>query len=144
MATEAQIVGFLEHVPLFLTLTNRQLQRLAKHFVQREFDPGTVIVNQGEGGQGFFIIETGAVEVIRTRADNTRMVVNHFGPTDFFGEMALLDDGMRTASVVAKEPTTCLVLTRWEFFGVLKDDPDMTISILVELAKRFRQVLDSI
>jgi len=69
-------------------------------------------------------------------------VVNTFGPTDFFGELALLDDGLRTASVVATEATQCLVLTRWDFLGVLKQDVDMAIVILEELAKRFRVALD--
>jgi len=143
MANEKQIVSFLQNVPLFLTLTDKQLQRLAKRFVEREYKAGDSIVSQGQGGEGFFIIEKGKVDVVRARADGSSVVVNQFGATDFFGEMALLDDGLRTASVVAREPVQCLVLTRWDFFGVLKEDPDMSISILVELAKRFRTALDS-
>jgi CRP/FNR family cyclic AMP-dependent transcriptional regulator len=78
------------------------------------------------------------------RADGEKVVVNTFGPTDFFGEIALLDDGPRTASVVTTEPTQCLVLTRWDFHGVLKEDVDMAITILGEMAKRFRIALDAL
>ena len=73
------------------------------------------------------------------------MEVNTFGPTDFFGELALLDDGLRTASVKAVESTRCLVLTRWDFLAALREaDVEMSIVILQELAKRFRRALDSL
>ena len=64
--------------------------------------------------------------------------------TDFFGELALLDDGLRTASVVATEQTQCLALTRWDFITALREDAEMAVLILQELAKRFRRALDSL
>ena len=142
MADVQETVGFLNRVPLFQSLKKRQLERLAERFVPREYAAGQAIVTQDKGGEGFFIIESGQAEVIRERADGEKVVVNTFGPTDFFGELALLDDGPRTASVIATEATQCLVLTRWDFLGVLKQDVDMTIVILEELAKRFRLALD--
>ena len=142
MADVKKIVGFLNRVPLFQGLKRRQLERLAQKFVPREYAAGQAIVTQDKGGEGFFIIESGKAEAIRERADGTKVVLNTFGPTDFFGEIALLADGLRTASVVATEATQCLVLTRWDFLGVLKEDVDMAIAILEELAKRFRVALD--
>ena len=142
MADVKKTVDFLNRVPLFRGLKQRQLERLAEKFVPREYTAGEAIVTQGKGGEGFFIIESGKAEAIRERADGTRVVVNTFGPTDFFGELALLDDGLRTASVVATEATRCLALTRWDFRAVLKEDVDMAIAILEELAKRFRLALD--
>ena len=142
MADVKETVGFLNRVPLFQSLKKRQLERLAEKFVPREYAAGEAIVTQGKGGEGFFTITLGQAEAIRERADGTKVVVNTFGLTDFFGELALLDDGLRTASVVATEATQCLVLTRWDFLGVLKTDVDMAIVILEELAKRFRLALD--
>lgn len=142
MADVQETVGFLNRVPLFQGLKKRQLERLAEKFVPREYAAGQAIVTQGKGGEGFFIITSGQAEAVRERADGEKVVVNTFGPTDFFGELALLDDGLRTASVVATEATHCLVLTRWDFLGVLKTDVDMAIVILEELAKRFRLALD--
>jgi CRP-like cAMP-binding protein len=127
---------------LFQSLKKRQLERLAEKFVPREYAAGEAIVTQDKGGEGFFTITSGQADAIRERADGEKVVVNTFGPTDFFGELALLDDGLRTASVVATEATQCLVLTRWDFLGVLKKDVDMAIVILEELAKRFRLALD--
>ena len=133
---------FLAKVPLFRGLKKRQLEKLAKQFVPRQYASGKVIVTQGEGGEGFFIIMKGGAEVIREQNDGTKTVVNTFGPTDFFGELALLDDGLRTASVIATEETECLILTRWNFLAVLKEDAEMAIVILQELARRFRMALD--
>jgi CRP/FNR family cyclic AMP-dependent transcriptional regulator len=142
MAEQKQIIGFLQKVPLFQGLKNRQLELLAKRFVERNYKAGTTIVTQGQGGEGFFIIISGKAEAIRQRTDGEKVLVNSFGPTDFFGELALLDDGMRTASVITKEDTQCLALTRWDFLGTLKEDADMSITILQELARRFRMALD--
>ncbi len=135
-------IQFLQRVPLFQGLNNRQLGKLAQRFVERHYAAGQNMVTQGEGGEGFFVLVSGKAEAIRARSDGERVVVNTFGPTDFFGEMALLDDGLRTATVQAVEATDCLVLTRWDFLGILKEDADMAVSILQELARRFRMALD--
>jgi CRP-like cAMP-binding protein len=144
MSDVKETVRFLERVPLFQTLKSRQLEHLAKRFVEREFATGQAMVTQGQGGEGFFIIVSGQAEARRTRADGTQAVVNTFGPTDYFGELALLDDGLRTASVVANQATKCLVLTRWDFLAALREDAEIAVSILQELARRFRTALDAL
>jgi CRP-like cAMP-binding protein len=144
MQSTKQTVGFLERVPLFTGLKPRQLEALATRFVERDYAPGAAIVTQGQGGEGFFVIVAGRAEAVRERADGEKIVVNTFGPTDFFGEMALLDDGLRTASVCATEATQCLVLARWDFLAVMREDAEMAVTVLVELARRFRRALDSL
>ncbi|MFP4393964.1 MAG: cyclic nucleotide-binding domain-containing protein [Anaerolineales bacterium] len=144
MADLKETVQVLKRAPLFQTLNNRQLERLARRFVEREYEAGDTIVTQGKGGEGFFIITSGKADVIRKRLDGAEVVVNKLEEADFFGELALLDDGPRTASVVATEPAECLVLTRWDFFGALKEDVDTAIAILQEVAKRFRLALDTL
>jgi CRP/FNR family transcriptional regulator len=144
MASIKEIVEFLHKVPLLQGLNNRQLERLAKRFVERDYPAGKAIVTQGQGGEGFFIVLSGHAEAVRQKADGTQAVVNKFGPGDFFGELALLDDGLRTATVSATEPVKCLVLTRWDFLGTLKEDAEMAVDVLQELAKRFRIALDTL
>lgn len=144
MQTTKQTVGFLERVPLFTGLKARQLEALASRFVERDYASGAAIVSQGQGGEGFFIIVSGKAEAVRERADGEDVVVNTFGPTEFFGEMALLDDGLRTASVCATEETRCLVLARWDFLAVMRDDGEAAVTVLVELARRFRRALDAL
>jgi CRP/FNR family transcriptional regulator, cyclic AMP receptor protein len=143
MATYKEIAGFIKNVPMFHGLNNRQLENIGKRMVERSYRQGDVIVEQGRGGEGFFIVTTGQAEATRTRTDGEKLVVNTFGPMDFFGELALLDDGPRTATIVATEPTKCLVLVRWDFLAVLRDDAEMAVTILMEMARRFRITLDS-
>ncbi len=144
MVNLKETVGFLQRVPLFQGLKPNQKELLAKRFVERDFKKDDKIVTQGKGGEGFFIIIEGHADAFRTLSDGSEVQVNSFGPTNYFGELALLDEeGLRTASVVATEPTKCVVLTRWDFLSLLKDDNDMAISILVEMARRFRIMLDT-
>ena len=133
--------SFLAKVPLFQGLKKGQLERLAMQFVAREHPAGEEIVTQGKGGVGLFIITSGAAEAILMNPDGSTVVVNEFGPTDYFGELSLLDDGPRTASVVTTEPTECLTLMGWHFRSELKRDADMAVSILEEVVKRFRRAL---
>lgn len=142
MANTGDTVQFLQQVPLFQGLNTRQLKKLADRFVERRYAAGQNMVTQGQGGEGFFILASGAAEAVRMRADGEQVVVNTFGPADFFGEMALLDDGVRTATVQATKPCDCLALTRWDFLSILKEDADMAVVILQELARRFRMALD--
>jgi CRP/FNR family transcriptional regulator, cyclic AMP receptor protein len=144
MSDLKQTVGFLQNVPLFHGLNNRHLELLAKRMVNRQYAAGQPIVTQGHGGEGFFVIVAGKAQAFRERSDGEKVEVNSFGPTDFFGELALLDDGLRTASVVATEPTQCLALTRWDFLTTLREQAEMSVIILQELAKRFRRALDSL
>ena len=144
MVNLKETVGFLQRVPLFQSLKPHQKELLAKRFVERDFKKDDKIVTQGKGGEGFFIIVEGHADAFRARSEGTEVQGNSFGATDYFGELALLDeDGLRTASVVATEPTKCVVLTRWDFLGLLKEDNDMAVSILVEMARRFRLLLDT-
>ena len=142
MPNAENILQFLQRVPLFQGLNNRQLRKLAERFVERRYAAGQEMVTQGQGGEGFFLLVSGRAEAIRTRADGEKVMVNSFGPADFFGELALLDEGIRTATVTATEPTECLVLTRWDFLSILKEDAQMAVTILQELARRFRMALD--
>lgn len=143
MADLDATIDILEKVPFFESLRRRQLSNLARTFIERDCEAGEMIVKQGRDGYGFFIIVSGAAEAILERTDGTKEVVNTFGPNDFFGELALLDDGPRTADVVATKPTSCLIMPRENFLGILRRDGDMAVDVLVELAKRFRERLET-
>jgi CRP-like cAMP-binding protein len=140
MATEFTM-DFLAKVPLFAGLTKRQKKLLSNRFISRQYKAGDAIVTQGKGGAGLFTIVSGKVEAVLESTDGEKTVVNTFGPTDFFGEIALLDDGPRTASVIALEDTSCMILSRADFIAVMKNDADMGVVIAEELAKRLRIVV---
>ena len=133
---------FMTKVPLFKGLKKRQIEGLAKVAHPDTYEAGREIVTQGKSGVGLFIVVSGYADVIHMGHDGEKTTVNTFGPTDFFGELALLSEGPRTATVIAAETTEVLVLTRWNFLGVLRSDAEMAITILEELAWRFRVALN--
>lgn len=137
----ADRLTILQRTPLFRRLNRRQIEQVGKRFVERTYAPGEKIVTQGKGGEGFFVIMKGRAEAVHEQADGTQVVLNPLDPGDFFGEMALLTEQMRTASVIATEPTCCLVLAQWDFLGLLREDAEMAVAVLQELAARFSRVL---
>ena len=143
MAKTEEMVSFLANVPLFQGLKDRQLKQIANHFVHRTYQTNQEIVTQGKSGFGMFIITSGRADVVLENPDASKTVVNSFGPTDFFGEVSMLDGGPRTASVIANEKTECLVLGRIEFISLMHEDAEMATDIAVALAKRLRRALDT-
>ena len=141
MAKHEDVVTFLVKIPLFRGLKKSHLKQLANRFVPRDYKADQAIVTQGKGGEGMFTILSGHAQVILELADGTKTVVNEFDPKDFFGEVTMLDDGPRTASVVATEETECLVLTRSDFISLMQNDAEMATEIAVALAKQLRRAV---
>jgi len=128
------IVAGLRNSPLLAGLTDRQLKRLAGYAKVRQIPKGTVVVKRGDMGIGFYVVLDGHVQV-RKGAN----VLARLGPGDYFGELALFERRARSADVVTLEPTTVVVLSRWEFWGFAGDEPEILRSILQEMARRLEQ-----
>ena len=140
---EHEITLALIKIPLLRNLTNQQLQNLAQVVVEREFPAGAKIVEQGANGTGLFIVISGHAQAVIKHSGGRQSIVNSFGPSDFFGEMALLDEGLRTASVIAVEPVQCLVIASWDFFRLLKMDNEMAVTVLMEVSHRMRMLMET-
>ncbi len=130
---ETEIVRRLSAVPLFSTLSERDLGAIAKAGAERRYAANERIVTKGEKGIGFYLVLDGRVEV---RADGRSVAT--LGPGQFFGEMALFEEQPRTADVVAVAPAHCLVLSRWEFWGAMSREPEVLRGLVSELVRRLR------
>lgn len=139
-----QTVEFLAQVPLFHCLSERQLKKIAGRFRERSFKAGDAIVEQGKMGIGLFLIVEGDAEVRRIHSDGSAVVVNKLHRTDFFGELSLLDESPRTASVFAMTDVNCLVLMNLDFIEELHAEPDMAVEMLKALAGRFRRMMEHV
>lgn len=144
MVTKKTDIELLHQVPLFTNLNESQLKKLAKRLVKRVYRAGQFIITQGKGGEGLFILLEGTAEAIREQPGGEKIVVNEFAELDYFGELALLDEGLRTASVVATADVACVVLTSWDVKAILLEEPEIAISMLEELANRFRRALEKL
>ena len=127
-------VETLQRVPLFKDLERRELQSIAQSFKERKFSPGDTVAEEGRGGIGFFVIGDGQVS-ISVRGEERAML----GPGDYFGEIALIDDGARTATITAATDLTCYGLTAWEFRPFVEQNASIAWKLLQTLAKRLRE-----
>ena len=127
-------VDLLARVPLFAGLSRRHLRAMADRADQVEFRPGEAIVVEGMQGGAFFAIVEGKARV--TRGKRTLATL---GPGDFFGELALLDGGERTASVVAETPMLCVRIFKRAFDRLIAEEPGVSARMLSVLAGRLRQ-----
>jgi CRP-like cAMP-binding protein len=116
----------LKQVPLFGDLSDRELKRLADDFKERDFDPGMTPLREDQmSGVGFFVITEGEASVSRDGKELARL-----GPGDHFGELALISDRVRTATVTAETPLRTAMLASWEFKEIVKGNPDIAWKLL--------------
>ena len=130
-------VEFLRRVRLFQELDDHTLREIGNAAVEQRWESGQEIVHQGDTGVGMFIVRSGKVEIVQDHMGKMEKV-RDLGPGDVFGEMALLDEFPRSATVRAVEPTTCLGITRWHFRGILESHPNIALKLLPILTKRLR------
>ena len=126
-------VELISNVPLFKGLSQKELKTLADNFTQRTFREGTELTAEGQGGVGFFVIESG--NAIVTVDGHERATL---GPGDYFGEIALIDGGARTATITALSDGTSYGLTPWQFRPLVESNATIAWPLLESMAKRTR------
>ena len=129
----------LRKVDLFSGLKKRAIQSLAEFCVERSFKKDEILVKQGDSGIGLYIIASGKVKIIKETAGGGELEVAVHGPGEFFGEMTVLDNAPRSASVIAIEDTDCLLLTSWVFKSRMEIQPEIALTVLPVVVKRFRE-----
>jgi CRP/FNR family cyclic AMP-dependent transcriptional regulator len=126
-------IELVRGIPLFSDLSRKEAEEIARTFKERSFSAGEVIAAEGQRGIGFFVIESGTAKVTRGGEDRVML-----GPGDYFGEIALIDDGPRTATVTADTDLRCYGLTSWEFKPLVETNAEIAWKLLEGLAKRVR------
>lgn len=127
-------VELLQRVPLFEHFEKGDLERLARSFKERTFDAGSTVAGEGKTGAGFFVIESGEAAVRVGGEERGRL-----GPGDYFGDIALIDMGARTATVTAESTLDCYGLTFWDFRPLVESDARIAWPLLQAMAKRLRE-----
>ena len=133
------VVEYLAKVPLFTSLERKDLLTLAASAREREYQPGEEIVRQGDTGVGLFVLTGGQVRVTQDRI-GTSFDLGVLGDGQVFGELSLLDDLPRTATITAMQPSTVIIVPIWDFRAALRDNPSMALSMLRALSTRIRRI----
>jgi len=139
-----EIAEFLAKVPMFRGLKPRQLKKLAERARVRDYSEGDIIVEQGAEGIGLYIMARGTAVVKRIHADGETRQLDVLERFAFFGELSLLDDAPRSASVIAETDVKAVVLSKLDFLDELEDDPKMAVVLLKQLAHRFRRIVTNL
>ncbi|MBV8387657.1 MAG: cyclic nucleotide-binding domain-containing protein [Acidimicrobiia bacterium] len=134
MRKKDQYLDHLAKVPLFSACSKKELQTIARAADDVEVPAGKVLVEEGKPGHEFFLIINGTASVKRGKKEIVKL-----GPGQYFGELALLDRGPRSASVVAKDDMELLVLGQREFAGVIDEVPTLAHKLLTSMAQRLRE-----
>jgi CRP/FNR family transcriptional regulator len=130
----------LARVDLFSDLTRKELGEIGNSCQQRTYPAGTTLVKQGDTGVGLYILTKGRVRITQERnPDRAEVELGVSGSGDVFGEMALLDDLPRSATITAIDDVTALLLPVWEFRTTLRNHPDIALKLLSVVSRRLRK-----
>ncbi len=123
----------LKRVPIFSDLDRKELERISTSMKQRTFSEGDTVTSEGQSGIGFFVIESGEATVTVGGDERRRL-----GPGDYFGEVALLNESPRTATITADTELRCYGLTSWEFRPLVETHSSIAWKLLQAMSKTYQ------
>lgn len=127
----------LRSIPLVAGADPADLEALAAVATEADFPAGRSVVRQGDPGSGLFVVLEGTVRVVRDGE-----LLAELGPGKWFGELAVLDRGPRTAAVVTEVPTRCLAVAAWDAERLMLERPTLAVAVARAMAERLRGVLE--
>jgi CRP/FNR family transcriptional regulator, cyclic AMP receptor protein len=126
-------VEAIQRVPLFAGLNKREAGQIARLFRERRFANGETVVQEGSGGAAFFVIDSGKATVVVGGKEQATL-----GPGDYFGEIALIDEGTRTATITAASELVCFGVTFWDFRPLVEQNGVIGWKLLQSMARMYR------
>jgi CRP/FNR family cyclic AMP-dependent transcriptional regulator len=131
--------AFLRRVPLFSGLNEMQLETLAAGSARRSYPKGRTIVSEGEPSQSMYILLAGRAKVQRSDSEGKEVILAVLGSGEFFGEMSLIDDAPRSASVITLEPCEFMAVSKDAFKAMLQQSPEVAMNVMRGLVRRLRE-----
>ena len=134
-----EILDSLRSIPLFGRVSESDLEELATQLIERRFPKNATVVEEGLPGDYMYVIREGRAKVTKASEDGREKIMNFLEAGAFFGDMALLGDETRSASVKTLEESVLLALSRRDFIDLLRQSPDLALAVIEELANRLRE-----
>jgi CRP-like cAMP-binding protein len=132
-------VRLLGRVPVFETLSPRDLEQVAQVAVPRSFRAHQVIFREGDASDTCYVVERGHARAVREHADGRSIALAHFGPGDIFGELAMFDDERRSATVEAIEDVDAIAILGADMRRLLREHADLSYKLVISLGRRLRE-----
>jgi CRP-like cAMP-binding protein len=133
------VVDSLRAIPLFRRVGEQDLRQLETHLIERRFPKNATVVEEGLPGDYMYVIRQGRAKVTKASDDGREKIMNFLEAGAFFGDMALLGDEARSASVKTLEDSVLLALSRRDFIDLIRQSPDLALAVIEELANRLRE-----
>src|SRR5271170_2434447 len=135
----AEVVELLGRVPVFSTLVQGDLERIAELSVPRRFEPGEIVFREGDASDTCYVVRDGRARAIREHGDGRTITLASFGPGDIFGELAMFEDELRSATVEAIEPTLVVAVLGPDMRRLMSEHPEISMRLVVALGRRLRE-----
>jgi len=129
----------LKSLPVFAGFSPEQLRALAAMVMRRGAARGSAVMREGDPADCLYVVVSGRVKVLMGEADGKETILSILGPGEFFGEMSLIDDHTRSATVIAVEPCELLAITRRDFRKCLVENSDLAMAVMRVLVRRLRE-----
>ncbi|MBJ7518374.1 MAG: Crp/Fnr family transcriptional regulator [Solirubrobacteraceae bacterium] len=139
MSTAEDAVRLLARVPVFETLGSDDLARVAAVAVPRRFAANQIIFREGDASDTCYIVRSGHARAVREHADGRTITLAHFGPGDFFGELAMFDSERRSATLESLDALEAVAITGDDMRRLLREHPDISMKLVMALGRRLRE-----
>jgi CRP-like cAMP-binding protein len=140
MATTSEdTVALLRRVPVFSTLGDEELARVAEVAVPRRFGGGEAVFHEGDQSDTCYVVRSGHARAVREHSDGRSITLANFGPGDIFGELAMFDSEHRSATVEAIEKTEAIAILAADMRRLLREHPEIAIKLIQALGRRLRE-----
>lgn len=134
----------LQAVPLFKNLSAEDLEKISQHASTRSFPKNTVVINEGDDTDSLYLIDKGSVKVYLSDNNGKEVIINTLETGEYFGELAILSSGKRSASVMTLENTTLSLINKNNFKNLLLNQPTIAYVLIENLAQRVRELTENI
>jgi CRP/FNR family transcriptional regulator, cyclic AMP receptor protein len=139
---DAEIVELLGRVPVFSTLEHDDLERIAELAVPRAFEPGQIVFREGDASDTCYIVRSGRARAVRDHPDGRTITLATFGSGDIFGELAMFEDELRSATVEAVQRTSVVAVLGPDMRRLMVEHPQIAIRLVAALGRRLRETND--
>ena len=126
----------IENISIFAGLERKDLDMIEQRMVRRSYPKNTIILSEGDSSDSLYLILSGKVKVFLNDENGKEAIINYQEAGEYFGELSLIDDSKRSASIMTVEKTSLAVITKQAFYQIMNDNPAIAIHLLKDLVYR--------